>query len=80
MPKTITIRLKDDIYKLFAEAAQADNRSISNLIETAALNNVREQQFVDDTEIAEIMSDNNLLARIRQGSKEAAHRKGQFIE
>ena len=80
MPKTITIRLKDDIYKLFAEAAQADNRTISNLIETAALNNVREQQFVDDTEIAEIMSDNNLLARIRQGSKEAAHRKGQFVE
>ena len=80
MPKTITIRLKDDIYRLFAEAAQADNRTISNLIETAALNNVREQQFVDDTEMAEIMSDNNLLARIRQGSKEAAHRKGQFIE
>ena len=80
MPKTITIRLKDDIYKLFAEAARADNRTISNLIETAALNNVREQQFVDDTEMAEIMSDNNLLARIRQGSKEAAHRKGQFVE
>jgi len=80
MPKTITIRLKDDIYKLFAEAAQADNRTISNLIETAALKKVREQQFVDDTEMAEIMSDNNLLARIRQGSKEAANRKGQFVE
>ncbi len=80
MPKTITIRLKDDTYKLFAEAAQADNRTISNLIETAALNKIREQQFVDDTEMAEIMSDNNLLARIRQGSKEAAHRKGQFVE
>ncbi|MBR9985424.1 MAG: hypothetical protein KFF68_05895 [Desulfosarcina sp.] len=80
MPKTITIRLKDDIYKLFAEAAQADNRTISNLIETAALNNIREQQFVDDTEMAEIMSDINLLARIRQGSKEAANRKGQFVE
>ena len=80
MPKTITIRLKDDTYKLFAEAAQADNRTISNLIETAALNKIREQQFVDDTEMVEIMSDNNLLARIRQGSKEAAHRKGQFVE
>ena len=80
MPKTITIRMKDDIYRLFAEAARADNRTISNLIETAALNNVRERQFVDDTEMAEIMSDNNLLARIKQGSKEAAHRKGQFVE
>jgi predicted transcriptional regulator len=80
MPKTITIRLKDDIYRLFAEAAQADNRTISNLIETAALNKVREQQFVDDAEMAEIVSDNNLLARIRQGSEEAANRKGQFVE
>jgi len=80
MPKTITIRLKDDTYRLFAEAAAADNRTISNLIETAALNQVREQQFVDDAEMAEILSDNNLLARIRQGSKEAANRKGQFVE
>jgi predicted transcriptional regulator len=80
MPKTITIRLKDDIYRLFAEAARADNRTISNLIETAALNQVREQQFVDDAEMAEIMADTNLLTRIRQGSKEAATRKGQFVE
>jgi predicted transcriptional regulator len=80
MPKTITIRLKDDIYRLFAEAARADNRTISNLIETAALNKLREQQFVDDAEMAEIISDNNLLARIRQGSKEAAKRKGRFVE
>ena len=80
MPKTITIRLKDDTYRVFAEAARADNRTISNLIETAALNKVCEQQFVDDTEMAEIMSDNNLLARIRQGSKEAASRKGRLVE
>ncbi len=80
MPKTITIRLKDNVYRVFAEAARADNRTISNLIETAALNQVREQQFVDDTEMAEIISDPNLLVRIRQGSTEAAKRKGQFIE
>jgi predicted transcriptional regulator len=80
MPKTITIRLKDEVYELFAEAAGADNRTISNLIETAALNQIREQQFVDDAEMAEILSDNNLLARLREGSKEAANRKGQFVE
>ena len=80
MPKTITLRLKEDVYKIFSEAAQADNRSISNLIETAALKNVREQQFVDDTEMAELLSDEKLLSRIRQGSKEAAERKGRFVE
>jgi uncharacterized protein (DUF1778 family) len=80
MSKTVTLRLKEDVYKIFLEAAQADNRSISNLIETAALKNLREQQFVDDSEMAEILSDENLMARIKQGSKEAAERKGRFVE
>jgi len=80
MPKTVTLRLKEDVYKIFSEAARADNRSISNLIETAALNNVREHQFVDDAEMAEILSDNNLVDRLKRGSKEAAKRKGRFVE
>ena len=80
MSKTVTLRLKEDVYKIFLEAAQADYRSISNLIETDALKNLREQQFVDDSEMAEILSDENLMARIKQGSKEAAERKGRFVE
>ena len=80
MSKTVTLRLKEDVYKIFAEAAQAENRSLSNLIETAALNKVREQQFVDDAEMAEILADENLMARIKQGSKQAAERKGRFVE
>jgi len=79
MCKTVTLRLKEDVYELFLEAARAENRSISNLIETAALNSVREQQFVDDVEMAEIISNENLVARIKQGSKEASKRKGRFI-
>lgn len=78
--KTVTLRLKEDVYKIFVEAARAENRSISNLIETAALNKVREQQFVDDAEMAEILSDKNLVVRIKQGLKEAKERKGRFVE
>ncbi len=44
MPKTITLRLKDDVYKAFLEAALAENRPISNLIETAAITKIREQR------------------------------------
>ena len=44
MPKTVTIRLSDENYSTFSEAAKAENRSLSNLIETAALAKVREQQ------------------------------------
>ena len=80
MAKTVTLRLREDVYRIFAEAAQAENRSLSNLIETAALNKVREQQFVDDTEMAEIFSDKNLMARIMRGSKDAAERKGRFVD
>ena len=80
MSKTVTLRLRENVYRMFAEAAQAENRSLSNLIETAALNNVREQQFVDDAEMAEILSDKKLVARITQGSKDAAERKGRFVD
>ena len=80
MSKTVTLRLKDEVYNAFMEAALAENRPLSNLIETAAMNKIREQQFVDDTEMAEILSDKNLMKRIKQGSREAKSRKGRFVE
>jgi len=80
MSKTITLRLKDEIYNIFLEMAKAENRSLSNLIETAALNNIREQQFVDDVEMAEILSNQDLIRRIREGSNEARKLKGRFVE
>jgi len=80
MSKTVTLRLKEDVYKAFIEAAKAENRSLSNLIETAALNKIREQQFVDDVELTEILTDQKLMKRIGKGSREAQLRKGQFIE
>jgi len=52
MPKTVTLRLEDGVYEEFRQAAEAENRPISNLIETAALNHLHEQQFVDDVEVA----------------------------
>jgi predicted CopG family antitoxin len=80
MSKTITLRLKDETYNIFFEMAKAENRSISNLIETAALNKIREQQFVDDVEMAEILSNQDLLKRIKDGSNEAQSLKGRFVE
>ncbi|MBW2590858.1 MAG: ribbon-helix-helix protein, CopG family [Deltaproteobacteria bacterium] len=80
MSKTITLRLKDEIYNIFREMAEAENRSISNLIETAALNKIREQQFIDDVELAEILSNQDLLRRIKEGSNDARSLKGRFVE
>ena len=80
MHKTVTLRLKDDIYKIFAETAKAENRSLSNLIETAALKSIRDQQFVDDLELAEILSNTDLMNRLKEGSKQARKMKGRFVE
>jgi hypothetical protein len=80
MPKTVTLRLNDETYEAFLEASKAENRSIANLIETAALAKVREEQFVDDVEMAEILANEELLKRMNQGSREAKAKKGRFVE
>ncbi len=80
MPKTVTLRLKEEVYKAFVEAAQAENRPLSNFIETAAFAKMREQQFADDLEMAEIRANQELIKRINKGSEEARARKGRFVE
>jgi hypothetical protein len=72
--------LSDENYSTFSEAAKAENRSLSNLIETAALAKVREQQFADDAEVAEILVNRELMQRIKKGSEEARLRKGRLVE
>jgi len=80
MPKTVTLRLKEEVYKAFVEAAQAENRPLSNFIETAAFAKMREQQFADDLEMVEIRANQELIKRINKGSEEARARKGRFVE
>ena len=80
MAKTVTLRLDDEVYEELREAAEAENRPLSNLIETAALARIRELQFVDDAEMAEIFGNERLIERLKVGSKQARRRKGRFVE
>lgn len=80
MPKTVTLRLDDRVYDELRQAAEAENRPLSNLIETAALSHLREQQFVDDAEMAEILANEKLVARLREGSAQARARRGRLVE
>ncbi len=80
MSKTVTLRLADETYRELKEAAAAERRPLSNLIEVAALSRIRERQFVDDAEMAEIRESAELLERLRRGSKDAAKRRGRFAE
>jgi len=79
MSKIVTLRLDERIYREFREAAEAEGRPLSNLIEVAALSRIRDIQFVDDAEMAEITSNEKLVARLRAGSRHARKRKGRFV-
>ncbi len=79
MAKSVTLRLGEDVYTEFREAAAAERRPVSNLIETAALERIREAQFVDEAEAAGILSDDVLIERMKTGSRQARQRKGQFV-
>jgi predicted transcriptional regulator len=80
MSKTITLRLKDEVYEILLEVAKAENRPLSNLIETAAVSKVYEQQFADDAELAEIVENEELMKRITAGSRDAKSRRGRFVD
>ena len=80
MTKTVTLRLDEDVYRELREAAAAERRPLSNLIETAALATIREKQFVDDAEMAGILSNEALMRRLKAGSRQARRRKGRFVE
>lgn len=80
MPKTVTLRLNDEAYDVFSRAASAQRRSLANLIETSALEKVREDQFADEYEMAEILANEDLVARLREGSEDARQRRGQFVD
>jgi len=80
MPKTVTLRLDDRDYELLREAAEAQRRPLSNLIQSAALAKIREEQFADDAEMAEILESEDLLKRLRAGSRDARKGKGRFVE
>ncbi len=78
MPKTLTVRIDDATYALIAEAAAADNRSVSNFIETAAREKAIEDILVPEEEMDEIRSNAALVRRLRAGRRDAAARRGRF--
>lgn len=79
MPKTITLRLKDEVYERFNRTAAEENRSISNLIETLALKKLDEEMLAGDLEMKEIFSNADLLKRLGKGHSQARQKKGKMI-
>ena len=79
MPKTLTLRVDDETYESFVNRAKAENRSVANFIENAVKAHIRDQDFVDDAEMAEIVANDRLVARLKRGTREAKQRKGKVV-
>ena len=59
--------------------ARSANRSLANYIETTVKEHIRENDFVDDSEMAEIVAKEQLVERLRKGSKNAKRKRGTMI-
>ena len=80
MAKTITLRVADEIYEKLMAAAKVERRSLSNLIEILALKKLDEDIFVDQIEMDEILSNTELMKKLRRGTRQAKNRKGAFVK
>jgi len=79
VPKTVTIRINDETYRSFVKRAKAENRSLANFIETAVTEHIRECDFADGSEMAELLANEELVRRLRKGSGDAKRKKGAMI-
>ena len=79
MPKTITLRINDDIYNMLKTAANGTRRTISNFIEYAAVSFLTQDAFVADREMDEILSDKQLLKSLKQGEKDIKEGKFRIV-
>lgn len=79
MPKTVTLRLDDEVYESLLHHSETEKRPLSNYIEMAALEYARVQEFADDEEMQAILGNRDLMKRLKKSSKEAKKRKGRFV-
>jgi uncharacterized protein (DUF1778 family) len=80
MSKTVTLRLNENIYKLFKAMAESDNRTLSNFIETSALRYIEEHEYVDEYEMDEIRENQQLNRSLKRAIKDMKTKKGKFVE
>ncbi|MDE0024286.1 MAG: CopG family transcriptional regulator [Spirochaetaceae bacterium] len=78
--KTVTVRLDDDTYRLIRQAAGGELRSISNFIEYATLSYLTDAASVSDQEMAEILSDADLVSTLRHARSEVSGKKYRIVE
>jgi uncharacterized protein (DUF1778 family) len=65
--KTLTMRVDDSIYEMIKLAADGQKRNISNFIEFATLQYLTSSQYVESSEMSEILNDKELVSNLKNG-------------
>ncbi len=79
MSKTISLRVNDALYQILKIHAEAENRTISNFIETATKRYLEEAEYTDEFEMENIQNDEDLLQRLKKGALDAKKGQGRFV-
>lgn len=79
MSKTVTIRLEEEQYELFKKFAEMDNRAISNFIVTATSRYIQEISDVDEFEMTEIESNEELQQSLERGRADVKQNRRRRI-
>ena len=65
--KTVTMRVDDSVYAMIKLAAEGQKRNISNFIEFATTQYLTSSQYIDNSEMNEILKDDELVKTLKNG-------------
>ncbi len=65
--KTVTMRVDDSVYEIIRLAADGQKRNISNFIEFATMQYLTSSQYVDNSEMNEILGNDTLVKNLKSG-------------
>ncbi|MFK5937338.1 MAG: CopG family transcriptional regulator [Sulfurimonas sp.] len=74
--KTVTMRVDDSIYDMIKLAAEGQRRNLSNFIEFATIQYLTSSQFVDSSEMNDILDDEELVSNLMNGLED--FKKGDY--
>jgi len=77
--KTLTMRVDDSVYQMIKIAAEGQKRNISNFIEFATLQYLTSVQYVDNSEMNEILNDKELVQNLQNGLKDLKARDYKIV-
>ncbi len=69
--KTVTMRVDDAVYEVIKMAAAGQKRNISNFLEFAMIQYLTSSQYVDNSEMEEILGDQDLVKSLKSALTDA---------